>query len=268
MNNVNIKTIEEIVLMRISCKLAAEVLDYIAPFVTIGVTTNELDKLCYDYIVNIQQAYPSPLNYQPSVKYPPFPKSICTSINEEVCHGVPNDTKLRDGDIINIDVTVYKNGYHGDNSRMFYVGQPSMIAKRLCNITYECMWYGIMAVKPNNYLGDIGYAIQQHAENNGYSVVTDFCGHGIGKNFHEEPQVLHYGKRKTGMQLKSGMIFTIEPMINQGKHKLKFSSNGWTALTKDKKLSAQWEHTILVTDNGFEVLTISDNMPKIPHFIK
>lgn len=263
-----IKTPQDIEYMRISCKLAAELLDYIGQFINPGVTTNEIDKICYDYIVNVQKAYPSPLNYQPSPKNPPYTKSICTSINSEVCHGVPNDKPLKNGDIVNIDVTIYKNGYHGDSSRMFLVGTVTTPAKRLCQITYECMWYGITQVKPGNTFGDIGYAIQKHAENSGYSVVQDYCGHGIGQQFHEpEPQVLHYGKPKTGAKLKPNMIFTIEPMINQGKRHVRHMSNGWTASTKDRSLSAQWEHTVLVTDNGFEVLTISEHMPKIPNFV-
>ncbi|MCE2705571.1 MAG: type I methionyl aminopeptidase [Proteobacteria bacterium] len=263
-----IKNQQDIQYMRISCKLAAEVLDYIEPFIIPGVTTNEIDKLCHDYIVNVQKAYPSPLNYQPSPKNPPYPKSICTSVNSEICHGIPNDKPLKNGDILNVDVTVYKNSYHGDTSRMFYVGTVSPQAKRLCQITYESMWYGINQVKPGNYFGDIGHAIQKYAENNGYSVVEEFCGHGIGKVFHEEPQVLHYGRPKTAARIESGMIFTIEPMINQGKKQIRFVSNGWTAITKDRMLSAQWEHTVLVTEKGFEVLTISEKMPPIPDFIK
>jgi methionyl aminopeptidase len=263
-----IKTKEDIDYMRISCKLAGELLDYIGQFVKPGVTTNEIDKICHDYIIDVQKAYPSPLNYQPNPKHPPYKKSICTSINSVICHGIPDDKPLKDGDIVNIDVTVYKNGYHGDSSRMFYVGNVSSQAKRLCQITYECMWYGINQVKPNNTLGDIGHAIQQHAEKSGYSVVQEYCGHGIGKGFHEEPQVLHYGKPKTGAILQPGMIFTVEPMINQGKRHVRFLSNGWTAATKDRSLSAQWEHTVLVTDTGVEILTVSENMPKIPDFVK
>ncbi|MBP9742735.1 MAG: type I methionyl aminopeptidase [Burkholderiales bacterium] len=262
-----IKDENDIKYMRISGKLAAEVLDYIQPFVKPGVTTNELDKLCHDYIVNVQQAYPSPLNYQPKPDEPAYPKSICTSINSEICHGIPNDKPLKNGDIVNIDVTVYKNLYHGDTSRMFLVGEVSPHAKRLCWVTYECMWLGIKQVKPGNYLGDIGNVIAAHASKNGYSVVQDFCGHGIGRGFHESPQVLHYGRPKTGVMLEPGMIFTIEPMINQGKRFVKFMSNGWTAVTKDRSLSAQWEHTILVTNTGYEVLTISDGMPPPPKFI-
>lgn len=263
-----IKNSNDIEFMRISCKLAAEVLDYIEPFVKPGVTTLELDKLCHDYIVNQQDAYPSPLNYQPDPNGRPYPNSICTSINSEICHGIPNEKPLKDGDIVNMDITVYKNGYHGDTSRTFLVGEKvTPQAKRLVQVTYECMWLGIAQVKPGNYLGDIGHAIQAHAEKHAYSVVQEFCGHGIGKGFHEEPQVLHYGKAKTGPQLKVGMIFTIEPMINQGKRQIRFASNGWTALTKDRSLSAQFEHTVLVTETGYEVLTISPNMPLPPEFI-
>ncbi len=263
-----IKNTQDIEFMRISCKLAAEVLDYIEPYVQPGITTLELDKLCHDYIVDVQQAYPSPLNYKPSPKGPAFPNSICTSINSEICHGIPNEKALKDGDIVNLDITVYKNGYHGDTSRTFLVGNKvSSQAKRLVQITYEAMWLGIQQVKPGNYLGDIGYAIQTHAENHAYSVVQEFCGHGIGKGFHEEPQVLHYGRAKTGPKLEAGMIFTIEPMINQGKRHVRFSSNGWTALAKDRSLSAQFEHTILVTATGYEVLTVSPKMPAVPEFI-
>jgi len=263
-----IKNTQDIEFMRISCKLAAEVLDYIEPYVQPGITTLELDKLCHDYIVDVQQAYPSPLNYRPNPKGPAFPNSICTSINSEICHGIPNEKALKDGDIINLDITVYKNGYHGDTSRTFLVGNKvSPQAKRLVQITYEAMWLGIQQVKPGNYLGDIGHAIQTHAENHAYSVVQEFCGHGIGKGFHEEPQVLHYGRAKTGPKLEAGMIFTIEPMINQGKRHVRFSSNGWTALAKDRSLSAQFEHTILVTATGYEVLTVSPKMPAVPEFI-
>lgn len=263
-----IKNAQDIEFMRISCKLAAEVLDYIEPYVQPGITTLELDKLCHDYIVDVQQAYPSPLNYKPNPKGPAFPNSICTSINSEICHGIPNEKALKDGDIINLDITVYKNGYHGDTSRTFLVGNKvSPQAKRLVQITYEAMWLGIQQVKPGNYLGDIGHAIQTHAENHAYSVVQEFCGHGIGKGFHEEPQVLHYGRAKTGPKLEAGMIFTIEPMINQGKRHVRFSSNGWTALAKDRSLSAQFEHTVLVTATGYEVLTVSQKMPAVPEFI-
>lgn len=262
--NIVIKNQFDIEQMRIAGALAAEVLDFITPYVKSGITTNELDKLCHDYIVNEQKAYPAPLNYQPDPKGSPYPKSICTSVNSEICHGIPNDKALKNGDIVNIDVTVIKHGYHGDTSRMFYVGDVSPMAKRLCKITYECMWLGINEVKPGNYLGDIGNAIQKHAENNGYSVVQEFCGHGVGTVFHEDPQVLHYGKPKTGVKLVQGMIFTIEPMINQGRRHIRWMSNGWTVTTKDRMLSAQWEHTILVTDTGYEILTISPQMPSKP----
>lgn len=266
--NIVIKSATDIEYMRVSGRLAAEVLDYIAPYVKPGVTTNELNRLCHEYIVNQQQAYPSPLNYKPNPNGPAYPKSICTSVNNEICHGIPNDKALKNGDVVNIDVTVYKNSYHGDTSRMFYVGDVSEHAKRLCRITYECMWLGIAQVKPDNYFGDIAYAIQTHAETNGYSVVQEFCGHGVGKVFHEDPQVLHYGRPKSGPQIKQGMIFTIEPMINQGRRHVRFLPNGWTAVTKDRSLSAQWEHTILVTDTGYEVLTVSEKMPEKPGFIK
>ena len=246
---VTIKTPAEIEKMRIAGRLAAEVLEMIGAHVKPGVTTNELDRLCHDYIVNVQQAIPAPLNYKG------FPKSICTSINDVVCHGIPNDKALKNGDIINIDVTVIKDGYHGDTSKMFYVGDVPEWAKRLCEVTQECLYKGMAVVKPGARLGDIGEVIQKHAEKHGYSVVREFCGHGIGAVFHEEPQVLHYGKAGTGMELKEGMTFTIEPMINQGVAGTRVMGDGWTAKTKDRKLSAQWEHTILVTADGYEVFT-------------
>jgi methionyl aminopeptidase len=245
-----IKTPAEIEKMRVAGRLAAEVLEMIAPHVKAGITTDELDKICHDYIVNVQQAVPAPLNYHG------FPKSICTSINHVICHGIPSDKKLKDGDIINIDITVIKDGYHGDTSQMFTVGKPSILADRLIRVTQECLYKGISLVKPGVYLGDIGFAIQQHAEKHGYSVVKEYCGHGIGKDFHEEPQVLHYGRKGTGDKLKAGMCFTIEPMINAGKPHSKLLKDGWTAVTKDRSLSAQWEHTLLVTDNGCEIMTL------------
>ena len=266
--NIVIKTAKDIEYMRISGKLAAEVLDYITPYVKPGITTNELDRLCFEYITKVQDAIPSPLNYKPDPNGPAYPKSICTSVNNEICHGIPNDKPLKNGDIINIDITVNKNGYHGDTSRMFYVGAVSDHARRLCKITYECMWLGINEVKPGKHFGDIGYAIQKHAEKNGYSIVQEFCGHGVGQVFHEDPQVLHYGSPNSGPEIKVGMIFTVEPMINQGKRHIRFLPNQWTAVTKDRSLSAQWEHTILVTDTGYEILTISPNMPATPTFIK
>lgn len=247
---VTIKTPEEIEKMRVAGRLAANVLEMIDAHIRPGVTTEELDQICHDYIVNEQQAIPAPLNYKG------FPKSICTSINHVVCHGIPSDKKvLKDGDIMNIDVTVIKDGYHGDTSKMWIVGKPKPGSERLIRITQECMYKGIEVVKPGARLGDIGHVIQEHAEKHRYSVVRDFCGHGIGKVFHEEPQVMHYGRPGTGMELQEGMIFTIEPMINQGKLHTKVLGDGWTAVTKDHKLSAQWEHTILVTADGHDVLT-------------
>ena len=260
---VTIKTEEDIARMRVACRLAAEVLDYIADHVRPGITTGELDRLCHDYIVNVQQAIPAPLDYQPP-GYPPYPKSICTSVNHVVCHGVPGEKKLKPGDIVNIDITVIKDGYHGDTSRMFYVGAAPIQAKRLSDITYDCMWRGIRAIRPGARLGDIGHAIQSHAESNGYSVVREFCGHGIGRKFHEEPQILHYGQPGTGMALQPGMIFTVEPMINAGRADIRQLADGWTIVTKDHSLSAQWEHTVLVTAEGYEVLTLSPGAPPPP----
>lgn len=245
-----IKTESEIEKMRIAGKLAAEVLEMIEPYVVPGVTTEQLNKLCHDYIVDVQQAIPAPLNYHG------FPKSICTSVNHTVCHGIPSEKKLKSGDIVNIDITVIKDEYHGDTSKMFCVGEVSQHAKRLIKITREAMFLGIEQVKAGAALGDIGHAIQKHAETHRYSVVRDFCGHGVGKKFHEEPQVLHYGKPGTGMVLDAGMIITIEPMINLGKRDVKVLADGWTAITKDRSLSAQFEHTLLVTANGYEILTL------------
>lgn len=263
---VTVKTAEEIEKMRVAGRLAAEVLDFITPHVKPGVSTEELDRLCHDYMVNMQHTVPAPLHYAPP-GHVPYPKSICTSINHQVCHGVPSDKKLKNGDIVNIDITVIKDGWHGDTSRMFSVGEPSIQAKRLVRVTYECMWTGIAAVKPGARLGDIGYQIQKHAEEHGYSVVREFCGHGIGQNFHEDPQVLHYGKPGTGLELQPGMTFTIEPMINAGKKEIRQLGDGWTVVTKDHSLSAQWEHTILVTESGYEVLTVSAGSPAVPDFI-
>ena len=260
---VTIKTEEDIARMRVACRLAADVLDYIADHVRPGVTTGELDRLCHEYIVGVQQAVPAPLDYQPP-GYPPYPKSICTSVNHVVCHGVPGEKKLKPGDILNIDITVIKDGYHGDTSRMFYVGTPPIQAKRLSDITYDCMWRGIRAIRPGARLGDIGHAIQSHAESNGYSVVREFCGHGIGRKFHEEPQILHDGQPGTGMPLQPGMIFTVEPMINAGRADIRQLADGWTIVTKDHSLSAQWEHTVLVTAEGYEVLTLSPGAPPPP----
>ena len=251
--------------MRTAGRLASEVLDYLGPFVQPGVTTNELDKLAHDHITQVQGAVPAPLNYAPS-GYKPYPKSICTSINHQVCHGIPNDKALKKGDIVNIDITVIKDGWHGDTSRMFAVGDTSIAAKRLCQYTYEAMWHGILQVKPGARLGDIGWAIQRFAESNGFSVVREFCGHGIGRVFHDAPQVLHYGKPGTLQELVEGMTFTIEPMINAGRKDIKELGDGWTIVTKDHSLSAQWEHTVLVTKTGFEVLTLSNGYPALPAF--
>ena len=263
---IHIKNPQEIEKMRVAGKLASEVLDFITPFVKSGITTDEIDKLCHDYMVNIQNTIPAPLNYAPD-GHTPYPKSICTSINHQICHGVPGPKVLKEGDIVNIDVTVIKDGFHGDTSRMFHVGETSIQAKRLCKLTYEAMWLGIQIVRPGAKLGDIGFVIQDFAEKNGFSVVREFCGHGIGKRFHEEPQVLHYGKPGTGLTLEAGMIFTIEPMINAGKRDIKQMPDGWTIVTKDRSLSAQWEHTILVTHNGYEVLTVSEKTPPPPIFV-
>ncbi len=265
---VTIKTGAEIEGMRIAGRLGSEVLDYITPFVKPGVTTGELDKLCHDYMVNVQGTIPAPLNYAPP-GHAPYPKSICTSVNNQVCHGVPGDKLLKNGDIVNLDITVIKDGWHGDTSRMFALGDMSIAAKRISVITYESMWIGIMKVKPGARLGDIGAAIQKFAEGHGFSVVREFCGHGIGQVFHEEPQVLHYGKPGTLEELKVGMTFTIEPMINAGRKEIKEGpeKDGWTIVTKDHSLSAQWEHTILVTPTGYEVLTLSAGSPAPPAFV-
>lgn len=249
MNGITIKNSEDIEKMRIVGRLAAEVLEMIGPYVKEGITTDELNQICHDYIVDVQKAIPAPLNYNG------FPKSICTSVNHVVCHGIPGNKKLKDGDIINVDVTVLKDGYHGDTSKMFVIGKPSILADRLIKVTQECMYLGIQTVKPGAHFGDIGAAIQPHAEKNRFSVVREYCGHGIGQIFHEPPNVLHYGKPGTGEEIKEGMIFTIEPMINAGKKEVKLLPDGWTVVTKDHSLSAQWEHTILVTKTGFEVLT-------------
>lgn len=264
--SISIKTPEEIEKMRLACRLASEVLDYIEPFVKPGVTTGELDRLCHDYMVNVQGCVPAPLNYAPP-GYAPYPKSICTSVNHVVCHGVPGEKPLKKGDIVNLDITTIKDGWHGDTSRMFLVGGESacsILARRLAKVTLECLWLGIDQVKPGARLGDIGNAIQRHAESNGFSVVREFCGHGIGAKFHEEPQVVHYGKPGTGIVLQAGMTFTIEPMINAGKAAISELPDGWTIITRDRSLSAQWEHTILVTETGHEVLTLSAGTPARP----
>lgn len=245
-----IKTPDEIVKMRIAGRLAAEVLEMIGEHVQPGVSTDELDRICHDYIVNEQHAIPAPLNYRG------FPKSICTSVNHQVCHGIPGNKILKDGDIVNIDITVIKDGFHGDTSKMFFVGKSSILGQRLVDITQKALWKGIELVRPGVHLGDIGHAIQRFVESNGYSVVQEYCGHGIGRGFHEDPQVLHYGTPNTGVKLQAGMTFTIEPMVNAGKRNVKLLPDGWTVVTKDRKPSAQWEHTLLVTADGYEVLTL------------
>jgi len=249
-SRVSLKTPEEQDLMRQAGRLTADVLDMIAPHVQAGITTAELDRICHDYIVQHQDAIPAPLDYKG------FPKSICTSINHVVCHGIPGDKRLKPGDIVNVDVTVIKDGFHGDSSRMFLVGKASVQAERLCRVAFDAMWEGIRRVRPGARLGDIGSAIQAFAESHGYSIVREFCGHGIGRGFHEDPQVLHYGEPGTGLVLEPGMTFTIEPMVNAGRRHVKVLPDGWTVVTKDHSLSAQWEHTVLVTEDGVEVLTL------------
>jgi methionyl aminopeptidase len=256
--SVLIKTPAEIEKMRIAGRLAAEVLEMLEPYVAAGITTDELDQICHDYIVNTQKAIPAPLNYKG------FPKSICTSVNHQICHGIPGPKILKQGDIVNIDITVIKDGFHGDTSKMFLIGETSIRAKRLVAITQEAMYLGIEQIKPGARLGDIGHAIQRHAESNSYSVVQEFCGHGIGRNFHEEPQVLHYGQPGQGLDIREGMIFTVEPMINLGKRHLRILPDGWTAVTRDHSLSAQWEHTILVTADGYEILTLRREELQMP----
>ena len=246
-----IKTQDEIAKMRVAGKLASEVLMMIKDHVKPGISTGELDSICHDFIVDVQDAIPAPLNYKG------FPKSICTSVNHQICHGIPSHSKkLKNGDIINIDVTVIKNGYHGDTSRMFMVGKTSIQSKRLCEVTRQSMIEGIKVVKPGATTGDIGAAIQEYAESNNYSVVREYCGHGIGKRFHESPQILHYGKKNTGVRLEEGMTFTVEPMINVGSYRTKLLNDGWTVVTQDHELSAQYEHTVLVTKEGSEILTL------------
>ena len=247
---VMIKNPEQQDKMRAAGRATASVLDMIGDYVIPGVTTEELDQRCHDFIINELKGIPAPLNYRG------FPKSICTSVNHVVCHGIPGEKKLKDGDMVNIDISVILDGWHGDTSRMFHVGKPTIRGKRLADITHECMKRGIEMVKPGVHLGDIGYTIQRFAEANNCSVVREYCGHGIGQEFHEDPQVLHYGRKGTGDVLEAGMTFTIEPMINLGKRQVKLLPDGWTVVTKDHSLSAQWEHTILVTDDGFEVLTL------------
>ena len=247
---VTIKTEEQREKMRVSGRLAADVLDMIGDYVKPGVTTGELDRICHEYITGTQDAVPAPLNYRG------FPKSICTSVNHVVCHGIPGDRRLKSGDAVNIDITVIKDGFHGDTSRMFFVGKPNIQAKRLSASAFESMWLGIRELAPGKHLGDVGAAVQRHVEKNRFSIVREYCGHGIGQQFHEDPQVLHYGKPGTGMTLKAGMTLTVEPMVNAGKANVKLLPDGWTVVTKDHSLSAQWEHTVLITEDGFEVLTL------------
>ena len=263
--SITIKDESDIAGMRVACRLAAEVLDYLTPHVQPGITTLEIDRLAADYMAR-QATRSATVGYQPP-GYPPYPGHLCTSVNHVVCHGIPGDKKLKKGDIINLDVTIItKDGWHGDTSRMFEVGKCSIAAARLCALTYEAMWLGIMQVQPGAHLGDVGHAIQQFAESKGLSVVREFCGHGIGQVFHEEPQVLHYGNPGTGVELEPGMIFTVEPMLNVGRREIREMPDGWTIVTKDRSLSAQWEHTIVVTPTGHEVLTLSAGSPAIPEF--
>lgn len=247
---VEIKTSGDIAMLRRAGGMAAEVLSMISEHVKPGITTNELDKLCHDYIVNVLDAVPINIGYHG------YPKTVCTSVNHVICHGIPSDKALKNGDIVNIDIALTKDGWHGDTSRMYFVGQPSILAQRLVKTTYEAMRAGILAVKPGATLGDVGYAIQSVAQREGFSVVREYCGHGIGKIYHDEPQVLHYGEPGQGLTLKTGMVFTIEPMINAGKRHSKEMPDGWTVITKDHSLSAQWEHMVVVTETAFEVLTL------------
>jgi methionyl aminopeptidase len=259
----SIKSAEDIAKMRVAGRVASEVLDFITPYVKPGVSTGELDRLCNEFIVGEKKVIPANVGYAPP-GHTPFPATVCTSVNHVVCHGIPGDKLLKEGDIVNIDVAVIVDGYFGDTSRMYFAGKPSIQAKRLSDITYECMWRGIRTVQPGAHLGDVGAAIQRHAEASGCSVVREFCGHGIGRKYHEEPQVLHYGRPGTGLKLQPGMMFTIEPMINAGKSGIRILADGWTVVTADHSLSAQWEHTILVTPTGFEVTTVSAGTPPPP----
>jgi methionyl aminopeptidase len=247
---VTIKSPDEIERMRVAGRLAADVLEMIEEHVRPGITTDELDAICRDHIERVQGAIPAPLNYRG------YPKSICTSVNHQVCHGIPSNKRLKGGDIVNVDITVIKDGYHGDTSKMFFIGEPSLVARRLVRVSQQALRLGIAAVRPGATLGDVGHAIQRHCEAQGFSVVREYCGHGIGREFHEEPQVLHYGKPGEGLVLEAGMCFTIEPMVNAGKRAIKVLPDGWTVVTKDRSLSAQWEHTILVTPDGHEILTL------------
>ncbi len=248
--SITIKTPAEQDAMREAGRLTAAVLDMIGPHVQPGVTTDELNRICHDYIVDVQQAIPAPLNYRG------FPKSICTSVNHVVCHGIPSAKTLRLGDLINVDITVIKDGFHGDSSRMFSVGKATIQGERVVRVSREALWLGIAQARPGNRLGDIGHAIQQYVEAQGFSVVREYCGHGIGRIFHEDPQVVHYGEPGTGLELREGLTFTIEPMVNVGKRHVRLLPDGWTVVTRDHSLSAQWEHTILITRDGCEVLTL------------
>jgi len=248
--SITIKTPAEQDAMREAGRLTAAVLDMIGPYVQPGVTTDELNRMCHDYIVDVQQGIPAPLNYRG------FPKSICTSVNHVVCHGIPSAKTLRLGDLINVDITVIKDGFHGDSSRMFSVGKATIQGERVVRVSREALWLGIAQARPGNRLGDIGHAIQQYVEAQGFSVVREYCGHGIGRTFHEDPQVLHYGEPGTGLELREGLTFTIEPMVNVGKRHVRLLPDGWTVVTRDHSLSAQWEHTILITRDGCEVLTL------------
>ncbi len=263
---ITIKNKDEIEGMRVAGRLASLVLDYLTPFVKEGKTTNQLDRLAYDFITKDIRSIPAPLNYNPSGDNP-YPKSICTSVNNMVCHGIPNDKPLRKGDIINIDVTIIQDGWHGDTSRMFQIGETSIAAKRLCALTYDAMWHGICVMGPNIPILEIGRAIQKFTEAQGCSVVRDYCGHGIGRNFHEEPQILHFASPEARTILVPGMTITVEPMINAGRKETKGLPDGWGVVTKDRSLSAQWEHTVLVTETGFEVLTLSEGYPPLPPFV-
>jgi methionyl aminopeptidase len=260
---VSLKSTADIEGMRIAGQLASELLDFLTPLIGPGVATREIDRAAHEYMVDVQKTIPATLNYAPP-GHSPYPASLCTSVNHVVCHGIPGDKKLKDGDIINVDVTVIMDGYHGDTSRMFMIGKPSIQARRLVEITYDAMWRAIRVVKAGAHLGDIGATIQRFAEGQGFSVVREFCGHGIGTRFHEDPQVLHYGRAGTGLKLQSGMVFTIEPMINAGRAAIRSLADGWTIVTADHSLSAQWEHTVLVTDTGYEVLTRSAGAPAPP----
>jgi len=257
---------EDIRAMRTACEDAALVLDHVAPMIKPGITTGEINKICHDFMIE-RGVESATIGYQPP-GYPPFTGAVCTSVNHVICHGIPGDKKLKSGDVLNIDVTIIKDGWFGDTSRMFYVGEPSILARRLTDITYECMWLGIEQVRPGATLGDIGHAIQKHAEGQGFSVVREYCGHGIGQRFHEDPQVLHYGKPGEGLKLEQGMVFTIEPMINAGRRESRVLADQWTVVTRDHSLSAQWEHTLIVTESGYDVLTRSPGMPAAPAFVK